>query len=164
MLGTPPPYNFSTSGVHPLHTSVLGIRLTKTLQLRYFGCAPPPYLGSRITVPETNQVSTVLGPPPSSVLMYFSLLECLTSYRPFVVLCLGFEPGRCNKIRKNILSWRRYTQFGYKRVGAWIDIIWLHTYWWASWLSHSRDHCVLFCFMWNTNCRSLSKTWYEIIY
>ena len=50
-LGTPPPYNFSTLGVHPLHTSVLGIWLTKTLQLRYFGCAPPPYLGSQTIVP-----------------------------------------------------------------------------------------------------------------
>ena len=50
-LGTRPPYNFSTLGVHPLHTSVLGIWLTKTLQLRYFGCAPPPYFGSRIIVP-----------------------------------------------------------------------------------------------------------------
>ena len=29
----------------------------------------------------------------------------------------------CNKIRRNILSWQRYTQFGYKRVGTWIDII-----------------------------------------
>ena len=50
-LGTPPPLNFGTLGVHPLHTSVLGIWLTKTLQLRYFGCAPPPYFGSQIIVP-----------------------------------------------------------------------------------------------------------------
>ena len=49
-LGTPPPYNFSTLGVHPLHTSVLRIWLTKTLQRRYFGCAPPPYFGSQIIV------------------------------------------------------------------------------------------------------------------
>ncbi len=44
-LGTPPPLNFGTLGVHPLHTSVLGIWLTKILR------APPPYFCSQIIVP-----------------------------------------------------------------------------------------------------------------
>ena len=61
-LWTPSPYNFSTSGVHPLHTSVLGIWLTKTLQLRYFGCAPPPYFGSQIIVPWDIPHLPFLGP------------------------------------------------------------------------------------------------------
>ena len=106
MLGTPPPYNFSTSGVHPLHTSVLGIWLTKTLQLRYFGCAPPPYFGSRIIVPW--DIPSLYGSrTPFSVLVYFSFLECLTSYRSFFVLCLGFEPCRHSSV-DNTLTIKRF--------------------------------------------------------
>ena len=99
-LGTPPPLNFGTLGVHPLHTSVLGIWLTKTLQLRYFGCAPPPYFGSRIIVPWDipSLCCSPLPPVPLSALMYFSFLECLASYRPFVVLCRGFEQGRHSSV------------------------------------------------------------------
>jgi hypothetical protein len=47
-LGTPSPYNWYFVG--PL-IPALGIRLTNPLQLPYFGCAPPPYFGSRIIVP-----------------------------------------------------------------------------------------------------------------
>jgi hypothetical protein len=76
-FGSLQPYNFGTLGVHPLHTPVLGSQCL-----------------------ETYQVSAVLGPPcsrtlspvPLSVLMYFSFLEYMASYQPFVVLCLGFEP------------------------------------------------------------------------
>ena len=46
------------------------------------------------------------------------------SFRPlWGFLPHTYEGEHCFKIRKNILSWRRYSQFGYKRVGAWIDII-----------------------------------------
>ena len=97
MLGTPPPYNFSTSGVHPLHTSVLGIWLTKPYNFGTLGVHPLHTSVLRSSCLETNQVSPVLGPPLSPVLVYFSFLE-LTSYRSFVFLCLGFEPGRLSSV------------------------------------------------------------------
>ena len=88
----------------------LRIWLTKTLQLRYFGCAPPPYFGSQIIVPwdiPSLCGSRTLPPVPLSVLVYFSFLECLASYRPFVVLCLGFEPGRHSSV-DNTLTIKRF--------------------------------------------------------
>jgi hypothetical protein len=44
----------------------------------------------------------------------------------FFTCCRALAPSgfiTCFGIGKNVLSWRRYTQFGYTRVGAWIDMI-----------------------------------------
>ena len=49
---------------------------------------------------------TLLPVPPFSVLVYFSFLECLTSYRSFVVLCLGFEPGRHSSVGNTLTTKR----------------------------------------------------------
>ena len=84
MLGTPSPYNISMSGVHPLQTSPLGIWLTRPYNFGTSGVHPLCTSVLRSSCLETYHISLFSDPPPCppfSVLVYFSFLECLTSYR-----------------------------------------------------------------------------------
>ena len=73
---------------------------------------------------HTRQSTPKTPCPRRLVSLFFLLLEiCL-----FLFSCFKSRVGSPGSThisfsRKNVLSWRRYTKFGYKRVGSWIDVI-----------------------------------------
>ena len=82
-LGTPSPYNFSTSGVHPLYTSDLGIWLTRPYNFGTSGVHPLRTSVLRSSCLETYHISLFSDPFSP---FPFALIEQTLFPR------LGFEP------------------------------------------------------------------------